>query len=70
LNFVCPASKELAVVEEKTINFLVFNSREEKPFTEALPAFEKLAKSYLFVAGKVDIQKGKPVPPAQPVPKK
>lgn len=44
-------------VEEKTINFVVFNSREEKLFKDALPAFEELAKSYLFVGEKVDIQK-------------
>lgn len=44
-------------VEEKTINFVVFNSREEKRFKDALPAFEELAKSYLFVGEKVDIQK-------------
>lgn len=44
-------------VEEKTINFVVFNSRDEKLFNDALPAFEELAKSYLFVGEKVDIQK-------------
>jgi hypothetical protein len=44
-------------VEEKTINFVVFNSRDEKLFNDALPAFEELAKSYLFVGEKLDIQK-------------
>jgi hypothetical protein len=44
-------------VEEKTINFVVFNSRDEKLFNDALPAFEELVKSYLFVTENVDIQK-------------
>ena len=55
-------------VEEKTINFVVFNSRDEKLFNDALPAFEELAKSYLFVGEKVDIQK--PAPEKKPAQKK
>lgn len=55
-------------VEEKTINFIVFNSRDEKLFNDALPAFEELAKSYLFVGEKVDIQKAPAE--AKPAPKK
>jgi hypothetical protein len=50
-------------VQEKTINFIVFNSREEKVFTDSLPAFEELAKSYTFLGEKVDIQK--PAAPAK-----
>lgn len=55
-------------VEEKTINFVVFNSRDEKLFNDALPAFEELAKSYLFVGEKVDVQKAPAE--AKPAPKK
>jgi hypothetical protein len=55
-------------VEDKTINFVVLNSRDEKLFNDALPTFEELAKSYLFVGEKVDIQK--PAPEKKPAPKK
>lgn len=55
-------------VEDKTINFVVFNSRDEKLFNDALPAFEELAKSYLFVGEKVGIQK--PAPEKKPAQKK
>ena len=36
-------------VEEKTVNFLVLTSRDAKVFADALPAFEALAKSYIFM---------------------
>ncbi len=55
-------------VEDKTINFVVLNSRDEKLFNDALPAFEELAKSYLFVGDKLDIQK--PAPEKKPAPKR
>lgn len=55
-------------VEDKTINFVVLNSRDEKLFKDALPAFEELAKSYLFVGDKLDIQK--PASEKRPAPKK
>ena len=55
-------------MEDKTINFVVLNSRDEKLFKDALPAFEELAKSYLFVGDKLDIQK--PASEKRPAPKK
>ncbi|MEP6670925.1 MAG: hypothetical protein ABJF10_17330 [Chthoniobacter sp.] len=36
-------------VEAKTINFIVFTSRQRKAFEEALPAFDELAASYMFM---------------------
>jgi len=36
-------------VEEKTINLAVLNSRNRKAFEAALPAFEQLAESYVFL---------------------
>lgn len=36
-------------VEEKTINSVILNSRQQKTFESALPAFEELAESYVFL---------------------
>ncbi len=36
-------------VEELTINFIVLNSRDRKTFVRSLPAFDALAKSYVFM---------------------
>lgn len=36
-------------VEAKTINFATLTSRDRKAFEDALPAFEQLAASYVFV---------------------
>lgn len=36
-------------VESKTINVVVLNSRNRKAFEEALPAFEEIAQSYIFL---------------------
>lgn len=36
-------------VEDKTVNFLVLTSRDAKTFADSLPAFEALAKSYIFM---------------------
>jgi hypothetical protein len=36
-------------VEAKTINIVVLNSRDKKAFEDALPAFDQLAASYLFL---------------------
>lgn len=52
--------------EEKTINFVVLNSRDEKLFTAALPAFEELVKSYLFVSDSIDIRGILPAEPKAP----
>jgi hypothetical protein len=46
--------------EDKTINFIVMSVRDEKTFNDALPAFEELAKSYLFIGEKVTVQKDAP----------
>lgn len=37
------------VVEEKTINFVVMNSRDPKVFAASLDAFDQLVKSYKFM---------------------
>lgn len=47
-------------VEEKSINFLVFNSRDPKVFADSLDVFEALAKSYVFIGDKVDSTSPKP----------
>jgi len=39
-------------VEEKTINFVVINSRDPKVFVDSMEAFELLAKSYIFLGDK------------------
>jgi hypothetical protein len=44
-------------VEAKTINFVILNSRDRKAFADALPAFEQLARSYVFV-GDAPLQHG------------
>lgn len=36
-------------VEEKTVNFVVINSRDAKVFADSLEAFDALAKSYRFM---------------------
>lgn len=36
-------------VEAKTINFVTLSSRDRKAFEDALPAFDKLAASYVFM---------------------
>ena len=49
-------------VEEKTINFIVLNSRDPKVFEESLPAFDALVKSYVFLGDKpvkTETDKGK-----------
>lgn len=38
--------------EEKTINFVVLNSKDPKLFADSLEAFEALARSYLFISDK------------------
>ena len=38
------------LVEAKTINFVILTSRDRKAFEDALPAFERLAASYVFVS--------------------
>ncbi len=37
-------------IEDKTINFVVLNSRDPKLFADSLGSFEALAKSYMFVS--------------------
>ena len=36
-------------VEEKTINTVVLNARQQKAFESALPVFDQLAESYIFL---------------------
>jgi hypothetical protein len=36
-------------VEEKTINIVILNARKQKAFEDALPAFEQIAESYVFL---------------------
>ncbi len=36
-------------VEDKTINMVILNARKQKAFESALPAFEQLAESYVFL---------------------
>jgi len=36
-------------VEEKTINMVILNARKQKAFENALPAFDQLAESYIFL---------------------
>lgn len=36
-------------VEEKTINMVILNARKQKAFESALPAFDQLAESYVFL---------------------
>jgi hypothetical protein len=43
--------------EEKTINFLVMNSRDPKLFADSLEAFEALAKSYTFMGDHPVVEK-------------
>jgi hypothetical protein len=44
-------------VEDKTVNFLVFTSRDAKTFADSLPAFEALAKSYIFMGDHPIVEK-------------
>lgn len=56
-------------VEEKTINFVVINSRDAKVFADSLEAFEALAKSYRFMGDK-PLKDGSAEPEGKPIPKK
>jgi hypothetical protein len=51
--------------ENKTVNFIVLNARDEKMFQEALPAFEELAQSYFFMGEKADIKGPGPSAPKE-----
>ena len=41
--------------EEKTIPFVVMNSREKELFEDSLPSFEKIVESYLFIGDDIKI---------------
>jgi hypothetical protein len=43
------------VMEQKTINFIILSGRSKESFEAALPAFEKLVASYLFLSDHVVI---------------
>ena len=56
-------------VENKTINFVVFTSRNPKLFAESLASFDALAKTYIFM-GDHPIKDAKPEANKQPKKKK
>lgn len=50
-------------VEDKTINFIVFNARDDATFRKYLPAFGELVKSYRYIGDKSETKRdGDPVP--------
>jgi hypothetical protein len=50
-------------VEAKTINIIVLNAREKKAFEDALPDFDQLAASYIFMGDAPLKDSGKAAPP-------
>src|SRR6266540_3269070 len=47
--------------EKKTINFFVLSARNEKAFKQALPAFEQLTKSYMYMGDAPQVEQKKEV---------
>jgi hypothetical protein len=42
--------------EDKTVNALIYTSRDEKAFRDSFPNFEAIAKSYVFIADAYDLK--------------